>query len=470
MSNAIPRHGRKRPSLEGLSWSWSIAGASILLYVAAGGLGTVRDLASAVNATGIATGLAGAALMLTMMLLAARIPIVDRAVGRGAAMRTHRRLAQPAFHLVVVHGILLSFGMDKDPQGSAVNAIQSMSGDDLLLAYLSVLLLVLVIVTSLATVTMKLPYEVWHVVDLMTYAAMLIALPHQLTPGGFLAESPVQQAVWIAFYAVAFGSMAWFRLLLPIVRSLRHGMRVSSVEQITEDVFSVHLTGRELDRLGVEGGQFAVWRFWTAGTWWHVHPLSFSAIPTPTGARVTFRVVGHGTAAPRRIPVGTAVWFEGPFGRFTRSAQVTRRVAIAVAGIGVTPIRALLEERPYREGEATILLRATSEAQTPLWGEVEELASAAGIAVMTMVGRRPGDADTWMSADAVEAGTRIDTVFPDLAASDLHVCGPSEWSQLVIRDARAARVPSGQIHVEGFFSAQRGKGHARVGALAGARR
>lgn len=105
-----------------------------------------------------------------------------------------------------------------------------------------------------------------------------------------------------------------------------------------------------------------------------------------------------------------------------------------------------------------------------MWGEVEESASAAGIAVITMVGRRPGNADTWMSADAVEAGTRIDTVFPDLAASDLYVCGPSEWSQLVIRDARAAGVPSRQIHVEGFFSAQRGKGQARVSALAGARR
>lgn len=451
--------------------AWSVAGASVLLFVSADGLGEVSDLQTAVNATGVATGLAGTALMLTMLLLAARMPIIDRAFGQEAAMRAHRRLGQPAFYLVVAHGVLLSFGMDKTPGAMAVTAIQSMSGGDLVLAYLSVILLMVVIVSSLAVATRRLPYEVWHVAHLMTYAAMLVAVPHQFTADGLFAADSPQRTLWIAFYALAFGSIAWFRLMVPVVRSLRHGMRVSSIEQIADDVVSVHLTGRNLDRLRVKGGQFAVWRFWTGSTWWHAHPLSFSAMPTATDARVTFRVVGRGTAALRRVSAGTAVWFEGPYGRFTRSAQVARKVSIAVAGMGVTPIRAILEERPYRAGEATILLRATSAADAHLWAEVEELASAAGVAVTRMVGQRPQGVSTWMSAEAIRSGSRIETVFPDLIDSDLYICGPEGWSELVVRDARAAGVPEERIHVEGFSSAQHGRRRPeKVVALSGGNR
>lgn len=464
-ADGLPRWMRRATTIRRASPSrllttvaWFAAGVSVLLFVSANGLSRVDGIESVVNATGIAAGGAGTTLMLTMLLLAARLPIIDRLFGQGTAMVAHRHLGQPAFYLVLAHGILLSFGMNTGGGGSAAAVIQSMSDGDLLLAYLSVVLLVFVIVCSLAAVTRRLPYEVWHVIHLVTYAALLVALPHQFTPGGILSAGAPQQVLWIAFYGLAFGSIAWFRMLLPVVRSLRHRMRVSSVDQIANDVFSVHLTGRNLDRLRVEGGQFAVWRFWTSSAWWHAHPLSFSAMPTATGARVTFRVVGNGTAALRRAPVGTAVWFEGPYGRFTRSAQVTRRVSIAAAGIGVTPIRAILEQHPYRAGEATILLRATSAAQAHLWDEVEELASAAGITVTRMIGHRPAGASTWMSEDAFESGSRIDTVFPDPTTSDLYVCGPTAWSELVVRDALAAGVPRAQIHVEGFSSAQRGGG------------
>jgi len=43
-------------------------------------------------------------------------------------------------------------------------------------------------------------------------------------------------------------------------------------------------------------------------------------------------------------------------------------------------------------------------------------------------------------------------VFPRLLDSDLYVCGPQAWSDLVVREARLAGVPEHRIHQERFGS------------------
>ncbi|WP_150954235.1 hypothetical protein [Microbacterium testaceum] len=42
------------------------------------------------------------------------------------------------------------------------------------------------------------------------------------------------------------------------------------------------------------------------------------------------------------------------------------------------------------------------------------------------------------------------SVLPDLLDSDLFICGPEKWADLVVRDARAAGLPARRIHVERF--------------------
>lgn len=428
--------------------AWLSAIVSAVLFVSANGLSTITDVGSAVNAAGIVTGLMGTDLTLVMLLLAARLPIIDRTFGHDTALAAHRGLGQPAFFLLVAHGLFLSFGIKGGGPVGAV--IQSMSALDLSLAYLSIVLFVLVVVSSLVAVTRRLPYEVWHGIHLVTYLATVIALPHQFVAGGLLANGTPQQLYWVALYVLSLTSITWFRIVVPIARSLAHRMRVSAVEQIGEDVTSIHLTGRDLDRLGAAGGQFAVWRFWSATTWWHAHPISFSSATTATSARITFRTVGRGTSELSRVPVGTMVWFEGPYGRFTQAARTTRTLSIAVAGIGVTPVLALLQDRPPQPGEATVLVRAGSTSEQFLHSELE---SAAG-SVTAMIGPRPVGVSTWMSADALERGDRIDTIFPDFVDSDLYVCGPPAWADLVVRDALAAGMPLHQIHLERFASAR----------------
>jgi ferredoxin-NADP reductase len=55
-----------------------------------------------------------------------------------------------------------------------------------------------------------------------------------------------------------------------------------------------------------------------------------------------------------------------------------------------------------------------------------------------------------MSAAAAARGVQLTTIFPNLLQSDLYVCGPGPWADLVVRDARRAGLPRHRIHLERF--------------------
>lgn len=430
---------------------WSSVALSVGLYLASGAVSAVTSLPDVIDAVGIAAGLIGTDLILVMLLIAARIPWIDEAVGHDVAMAFHRRLGKPALFLLLAHFALLTIGWALvDGQNLVAETVTLFITPDLAIAYLGLGLLVVVVVTSLVAVRRRFAYEAWHAIHLLSYAAVLVAVPHQLSVGGMLAEGTWQRVYWIALYVGAFAAILWFRFAVPIVRTLRHGIRVVGIEHVAPGVVSIHLTGRALDRLRINGGQYAIWRFWSAGTWWHAHPISFSAVPTATSARITVRELGAGTARLSRLRPGTLVSIEGPYGVFTDVTRTSPHLAIVAAGIGITPARALLEHSRLQPGEATLLLRGTDRNQAYLWDETIALAGAAHGTAYTMVGPRPNGVDTWMSASDFRRGVSLASVFPDLASSDLYVCGPQAWSELVVADARTAGLREEQIHVERF--------------------
>jgi predicted ferric reductase len=431
--------------------SWASAAAAVSLFLAAGGAGKFSTAGAAVTSIGIVAGLIGTDLILIMLVLAARIPLIDRAVGNDRAMALHRTLGKPALYLLLAHAALLIVGYGITAGINPVaETISIFSIPDMPLAFLGLALLIVVVVTSLVAVRRKFPYEMWHVIHLLSYAAVLVAIPHQFSVGGILAAGSVERVYWIALYVLALGSILTYRFAEPVVSSLRHRITVSRVENVAPGVVSIHLAGRSLKALGSDGGQYFVWRFWTASTWWHSHPISLSSVATDSAARITVRALGDGTTKLGHLPVGTRVSIEGPYGLFTDAARTSPRLAIVAAGIGVTPVRALLESSRVEPGEATILLRASSPDETYLWDEMRSLASRSGAAFYTTVGRRGTRGRTWISADDDRRGVSLTSVFPDLATSDLYICGPQGWTDAVVAEAKAAGLPPHQIHTERF--------------------
>jgi ferredoxin-NADP reductase len=272
------------------------------------------------------------------------------------------------------------------------------------------------------------------------YLALSLAFAHQIVTGGSFVGHPLTRAVWIAVWTATAGVVIVFRVLQPIGRSLRHQLRVATVKEVAPGVFSVILTGRRLDRLAVSGGQFFQWRFFTKELWWHAHPYSLSALPRPPYIRVTVKGLGDQSRAVARLKPGTWVAIEGPYGAFTHHARSSNRVVLIGAGVGITPLRALLEDLPELI-DVTVIIRASTPEEVVHRDEVATLVAHRGGKFYEIIGSR----------DQVRMDARtLRKLVPDMARSDLYVCGPNGFSREVLRAARRLGVPRDQIHHEAF--------------------
>lgn len=440
----------------------------VVEYLAGGGS---HDLASGnagtiLVAVSRVTGLVAMDLLLIEMLLAARIPWVDRVYGMDRALKAHRVLGRVTVPLVLVHVLTLVFGYAIRDHlgpftGPFIESFQLVTGgDDLLFAAVATVLLCIVAVTSVSIARRKLSYEWWHVVHLSVYAAVALSIPHQFSMGSDFTRSTWVQAWWITLYVVVAASILWWRILLPIRRSAYHRLRVSRVVPEGAGVWSVWIRGRHLDRLPVRAGQYFSWRFATPRLLFAAHPWSLSKAPDGRHLRLTVRDLGDHSRELRAIRAGTPVLVEGPYGAFTTESRTRAKVLLLAAGIGITPVRALLEElvrqRDVRPGDITVIYRADHESQLTFRSEIEHLVSRHGHRLHLLVG--PPVHGSWLPAAAPgetpsgRAGdvARLRASIPDVAEHEAYLCGPNGWMRLVRSSLHEAGIPTDHIHDERF--------------------
>jgi predicted ferric reductase len=460
-------HQRRRLRRADLMESLAIGSLVVLgvLFVARGG-GHVLVTGSSGDrlvAVGQLTGLVAADLLLLQLLLAARLPWVDRSYGLDRALLAHRVLGRVTIPLVLVHAGALVLGYaERDHLAAAsgwlVEPWLLLTGGvpDMVTATISLALLVTVAVTSVRVARARMGYERWHLVHLTAYAAVLLSLPHQLLVGTDIAGHRLTRAYWLGLYLLTAGSLVWWRLVLPLARSIWHAPYVEQVVAEGPGVWSVWIRGRRLDRLGAQSGQFFNWRFLARGLVLAAHPWSLSAAPGPRRMRITVRDLGDHSARLAQLKPGTRVLIEGPYGAFTAERRLRPRVLLLAAGIGITPVRALAEELcadpGTRPGAVTLVYRVDSPDEIVLQAELRELAASSGLTLHMLTG--PPAAGSWLppgwAADAGGDGPALCRLVPGVRAQDVYVCGPPRWMDLVHASLADAGVPGRQVHDERF--------------------
>ena len=391
---------------------------------------------------GSLTGLVGTYLALMMVLLVSRIPFIERVAGQDGLLRWHRAVAPWPITLLAAHALFLTLGYAQ----AARTGVWREAGTlltrypDVLTATAGLALMCMIGVVSYRAVRRRLRRETWWLIHLWMYLALAISFAHVIVLGPSFVGHPLTQLVWSVAWAGSAGLVLCYRVGLPLARSVRHRLTVTEVRLEGPGVVSVICTGRHLDRLAVSGGQFFCWRFLAPGMWWQAHPYSLSALPRPPHLRLTVKGVGDHSSSLARLRPGTRVAIEGPYGAFTRHAQQRPKALLVAAGIGVTALRALLEDLP-RSAAPVVLLRATRPEDLVLHSEVTELVRHRHGAIHELVGPR--------EQVAIDEAS-LPRLVPDLDQRDVYVCGPAGFVAAIVDVAANLGVPADAIHHEAF--------------------
>jgi predicted ferric reductase len=448
-SRAATRHGTalRRQAAAAVVYLFAVANAGVIVWLwIHGGNLHPASAGDGLTSVGRITGLMAAYLALLQVILLARLPALERAVGFDRLSIWHRWNGHLCIDLVIAHVVFTVWGyslMDRLPISSEIsNMLGGGIYPGMITATIGTVMLLAVVATSIVIVRRRLSYEWWYAVHLLAYAGIALSWFHEIPTGNELVLDQNAADYWRGLYLVTLAILVVFRLLVPAVKFFRHRLRVAEVIAEGAGVVSLRIVGRRLEQLRAEPGQFFLWRFLDRHRVWSAHPFSLSCAPDGQSLRITVKTLGDHTARLASVKPGTRVLVEGPLGVFTESARRQREKVLLVAGgIGITPIRAIAERM---RGDLVLVYRAMTEADLIFRDELDELAARRGFPIHYVVGDHLGDGARLLSP------VHIRELVPDAAERDVFLCGPPAMTNAIRRNLRASGVPRRHIHLERF--------------------
>ena len=425
-----------------------IAVLIVLMWVRHGGASELGSPAGVLTAAGQLTALLGTYAALVQLVLVSRSPFLDQVVGPDRLAVAHRWLGFATAWLIASHVLLTTTGFALG-EGRTCSTRRSRSSGRTLPA-------------GGGGRLRPVPARHRHLRPRRTAPAVVrdlvrpppvrvpgvaLAFAHQLVVGADFVDDPVAVAFWVGLYVATAALVLVFRFGQPLALARRHRFRVANVVVEAPGVVSIYVTGRELDRLAVRAGQFFLVRLLTRDGWWRAHPFSLSAAPNGRFLRFTVKDLGDWSGGRlQRLPIGTRLVLEGPYGILTGARRTRPKVLLVAGGVGITPLRALLEALPGRPGDLALVYRARRPEDVVFRAELEAIARARG-ATHPLPRRPPREPPSGRIRSAPARWPRSSPTSPSATSS----CAARSRSWIAAgRRCAAWACPASQIHLERF--------------------
>jgi ferredoxin-NADP reductase/predicted pyridoxine 5'-phosphate oxidase superfamily flavin-nucleotide-binding protein len=184
---------------------------------------------------------------------------------------------------------------------------------------------------------------------------------------------------------------------------------------------------------------------------------TLSVAPSDGVYRISVKRDGQVSIFLHGLQVGDTIEVQAPAGNFTIDAGEPRPAVLLAAGIGITPMLAMLRHIVY-EGARTrrtrrtwLLYSARSKDDRPFDAELSKLVTAAGGAVRLVrflsnpVGVSPEDYDQIGRIDTMA----LASILPS-DDFDFFLCGPVGFMQSIYDGLRGAKIADERIYAESF--------------------
>ncbi|MBS5846907.1 MAG: pyridoxamine 5'-phosphate oxidase family protein [Pseudomonas putida] len=232
--------------------------------------------------------------------------------------------------------------------------------------------------------------------------------------------------------------------------------RVLRVEQESRDIRSFYLEPPSDSGVTFAPGQHIPVQVQIDGEAAMIRTYSLSSAPSDGYLRISVKAQGPASRhLHERVKPGDVLDVRSPMGSFTLDEQSTRPLVLIGAGVGITPLLAMLREQ-LNKGQARrihLFHGARSLADLPFGQELASLRQQAGglLHVHRALSQPEGHA---VAGQDFEFTGRlgIEQVKATLALDDydFYLCGPGSFTQDLYEGLRTVHVPDARIHAEAF--------------------
>lgn len=155
---------------------------------------------------------------------------------------------------------------------------------------------------------------------------------------------------------------------------------------------------------------------------------------------------------------GTLVHITAPAGRFIFTGMEADRIVMIAGGVGITPLMATIRYLTDLAwpGKIDLIFSVKTEQDIIFRGELEELQRRHGNFKATVTLTRES-APGWQGEHGRINSMLLNRIVPNINGSRIHLCGPTEMTDPIMRMIRDLGVAPEQIKVESFASPSRAK-------------
>lgn len=364
---------------------------------------------------------AGITMLSIQFLLSARILLLEKGIGHDRIMRWHKRNAQMATVLLLIHPVLVFYRPLLRAGVSFQQLIQGLT-PSLIMGEIALGLIILTVIVSIYGYKIKLSYEVWGLLHKAVYAIIILGFVHSFFVGSDVMSRGLLFYWWLGLLAMVLFA-AFYRLIWRRIKLRNSIYTVTKIKQETMTVRTFNLKPQDQEPFDYVPGQFAFMRVNANGVSREEHHFTLSSSPRDGELSFTIKELGDFTSSLKKVKVGDSIKIEGPFGAFTNQGMSGPFVFVA-GGIGITPVRSMLRTMYLdKRNEKTLLLYANRSPEDVVFkNELEAIAKEGWLRLVHIY------------SDAEIEGAHHGYVSAEIAEKELKTSGilPSEATYFVV--------------------------------------
>lgn len=393
----------------------------------------------------VALGFVGLTQIAVQFVLIARFKRVTAPYGIDIILQYHRQIALLAVAVILAHPLIIV--LDNPSRLKLLNPL----GGNLAsrCAWVSVLCLCGLVVSSLFRERLRLRYEAWRLLHLVLGVVAVVFAQLHVSLAGLYTNVDWKQAVWIGTSSILVGLILYLRVLKP---AWQRGAtwRVVEVRPERGDTSTLVLEAEGHEGLRFRAGQFAWLKLAGSPFTLEEHPFSFSS-SAMSSTRLEFgiKALGDFSRAVADVAPGTRVYLDGPHGAFSVDRYPAEGYVLIAGGVGITPILSILLTLADRgDKRPVLLLYAQKRWEDVTYRErLEALKARMDLTVVYVVQDGP--------EEKVERGRitpeLLERVLPHEHLSRYYfICGPPPLMDAVEEALEQKGVPRQHIQLERF--------------------